>query len=253
MRREHMNVVFIGHVDAGKSTTCGQILLLTVLPCAAAPMLQLCLRRALMRCRVQGGVDERTIQKYERCSRWGPAAAQLPGLRSARLQECCLPSSGHGQARCLAQPLSRHLRREARDNNRGSWYLAYILDTNEEERAKGKTVELARALFNTDKKRYTILDAPGHRTFVAEMIAGAAQADVGVLIISARQVGPFHWQRTRTCVMSQLSFAGWQEPGHLACRRTVMTCGGHACTAHQSASTRCYAWRPKAVQIVQGL
>ena len=65
-RREHMNVVFIGHVDAGKSTTCGQILLLTVrralcLHSAAALWLWLSLS-----C-LQGGVDERTIQKYERC------------------------------------------------------------------------------------------------------------------------------------------------------------------------------------------
>jgi len=90
--REHMNIVFIGHVDAGKSTTGGQILLLT------------------------GNVDERTIQKYEK---------------------------------------------EAKEKNRESWYMAYIMDTNEEERLKGKTVEVGRAHFQTEKRRYTILDAPG--------------------------------------------------------------------------------------------
>lgn len=82
--RVHMNVVFIGHVDAGKSTLGGQILCL------------------------MGGVDDRTIEKYQK---------------------------------------------EAKDNNRETWYMAYVMDTNDEERAKGKTVEVGRAHFNTESKR----------------------------------------------------------------------------------------------------
>jgi peptide chain release factor subunit 3 len=61
------------------------------------------------------------------------------------------------------------------------------MDESKEEQAKGKTVEVGRAHFNTEVKRFTIFDAPGHKNYVPDMIMGAACADIGGLVISARK------------------------------------------------------------------
>ena len=61
------------------------------------------------------------------------------------------------------------------------------MDSNDEEKAKGKTVEVGRAQFDTASKKYTIFDAPGNKNYVPNMIMGAACADVAGLVISARK------------------------------------------------------------------
>ena len=61
------------------------------------------------------------------------------------------------------------------------------MDVSDEEKNKGKTIEVGRATFDTEHKKYTIFDAPGHKNYVPNMIMGAALADVGGLVISARK------------------------------------------------------------------